>query len=118
LQMEYGGLEALSEKQRERHQRQREEIIQQTLSPQRYQAYLLTKDPLYRQAQIMAMQFNAPAKAIIPIYQMTKLNESKRQKIINDATLTPQQKSDALNAVNQEQQQSIHRIVTEANAQR
>jgi hypothetical protein len=118
MQLEYGGLETLSEKQRERHERQRDEAIRDALSPQRYQAYLLTKDPLYRQAQMMAMQFNAPPKAIIPIYQMTKLNESKRQKIINDASLTPQQKSEALNAVQQEQQQSIHKIVTEANAQR
>jgi len=118
MQLDYGGLEALSEKQRERHQRQRDDIIRQTLNPERYQAYLLTKDPLYRQAQMMALQFNAPPKAIIPIYQMTKFNESKRQKIINDASLTPQQKSEALNAVQQEQQQSIHRIVTEANAQR
>jgi hypothetical protein len=118
MQLEYGGLETLSEKQRERHERQRDEAIRDALSPQRYQAYLLTKDPLYRQAQMMAMQFNAPPKAIIPIYQMTKLNESKRQKIINDASLTPQQKSEALNAVQQEQQQTIHKIVTEANAQR
>jgi hypothetical protein len=118
MQLEYGGLEALSDKQRERYQRQRDDVIRQTLSPERYQAYLLTKDPLYRQAQLMALQFNAPPKAILPIYQMTKLNESKRQKIINDASLTPQQKSDALNAVQQEQQQSLHRIVNEANAQR
>jgi hypothetical protein len=118
MQLEYGGVEALSDKQRERHQRQRDDIIRQTLSPEHYQAYLLTKDPLYRQAQMMALQFNAPPKAIIPIYQMTKFNESKRQKIINDASLTPQQKSEALNAVQVEQQQSIYKIVNEANAQR
>ena len=50
----------------------------------------------------------------MPIYQMTKLNESRRQQIINDANLTPQQKSEALNAVNIEQQQKIQRIVTDA----
>jgi hypothetical protein len=113
LQMEFGGPEAMSEKQRERFERQRDEAIREALAPARYQAYALTKDPLYRQAQMMALQYGAPPKAILPIYQMTKLNESKRQQIINDANLTPQQKSEALNAMNLEQQKTIQRIVTE-----
>jgi len=115
MQMEFGGIEAMSEKQRERFDRQRDEAIRDALTPQRYQAYLLTKDPLYRQAQMVALQYGAPPKAILPIYQMTKLNETKRQQIINDAKLTPQQKSEALNAMNLEQQQRIQRIVTESN---
>jgi hypothetical protein len=115
MQMEFGGIEAMSEKQRERFDRQRDEAIRDALTPQRYQAYSLTKDPLYRQAQMVALQYGAPPKAILPIYQMTKLNESKRQQIINDAKLTPQQKSEALNAMNIEQQQRIQRIVTELN---
>jgi len=114
MQMEFGGPEAMSEKQRERFERQRDAAIQEALTPQRYTAFLLTKDPLYRQAQMMALQYGAPPKAIMPIYQMTKLNESRRQQIINDANLTPQQKSEALNAVNIEQQQKIQRIVTDA----
>ena len=113
LQMEFGGPEAMSEKQRERFDRQRDEAIREALAPSRYQAYALTKDPLYRQAQMVALQYGAPPKAILPIYQMTKLNESKRQQIINDANLTPQQKSEALNAMNLEQQKTIQRIVTE-----
>jgi hypothetical protein len=115
MQMEFGGVEAMSQKQRERFDRQRDEAIHDALAPQRYQAYLLTKDPLYRQAQMVALQYGAPPKAIMPIYQMTKLNETKRQQIINDAKLTPQQKSEALNAMNLEQQQRIQRILTELN---
>jgi hypothetical protein len=116
MQLDYGGLEALSDKQRERYQRQRDEAIREALSPERFHAYLLTKDPLYRQAQTMALQYGAPSKAVMPIYQMTKLNESKRQKIIHDTTLTSQQKSEALSAVAQEQQKSIQQIVTEASS--
>jgi hypothetical protein len=113
LQMEYGGPEAMSEKQRERFEAQRNEAIREALTQERYQAFLLTKDPLYRQAQMVALQYGAPAKAVLPIYKMTKLNESKRQQIINDANLTPQQKSEALNAMNLEQQRHIQRIVSE-----
>ena len=114
MQLEYGGPEAMSEKQRERFDGQRNEAIREALSPERYQAFLLTKDPLYRQAQMVALQYGAPPKAILPLYKMTKLNESKRQQIINDANLTPQQKSEALNAMNLEQQRHIQRIVTES----
>lgn len=113
MQMEFGGPEAMSDKQRERFERQRDEAIRESLTSERYQAFLLTKDPLYRQAQMVAMQYGAPPKAILPIYQMTKVNESRRQQIINDGTLSPQQKSEALNAMNMEQQKTIQRIVTE-----
>jgi hypothetical protein len=88
------------------------------IGPKRYQDYLMVKDPLYRQAQTTAMQYGAPSKAIMPIYQMTKATEGKRQKILNDTALSPQQKSEALNAVNQEQMRTVQQIVTDARNQR
>jgi hypothetical protein len=114
LQLEYGGPEALSQQQRERFERQRDAAIKDTLGPKRYEQYLVTKDPLYRHAQAMAQQYGAPPRAIMPIYQMTKATEARRQKIITDAALSPQEKSAQLNAVNQEQMQSVMRIVSEA----
>jgi hypothetical protein len=114
LQLEFGGAEALSAQQRERHERQRDAAIKEALGPRRYQAWLVTKDPLYRQAQATAMQYGAPSKVVLPIYEMVKATESRRQKIIADAGLTPQQKATALNSVNQEHMQSVQRLVTEA----
>jgi hypothetical protein len=114
LQLQFGGAEALSPQQRERHMAQRDEAIKEVLGPKRYQDYLMVKDPLYRQAQATVSQYGAPAKAIMPIYQMTKANESRRQKILNDAALTPQQKSEALNVVNQEQIRGVQQIVSDA----
>jgi len=114
LQLEYGGLEALSQQQRERFERQRDAAIKEVLGPKRYEAYTVTKDPLYRQAQMTAQQYGAPPKAILPIYQMVKATEARRQKILTDAALTPQEKSAALNAVNQEQIRSVQQIVSEA----
>jgi hypothetical protein len=114
LQLEYGGIETLSQQQRERHLAQRDAAIKEALGPKRFQDYLLVKDPLYRQAQATATQFGAPAAAILPIYQMTKANESRRKKILNDTALTPQQKSEAINAVNQEQMRTVQQIVSDA----
>jgi hypothetical protein len=118
MQMEYGGIEALSEKQRDRFITQRDAAVREVLGPERFQAYLLTKDPLYRAAQFTAMQYGAPAQAIMPIYQMNKLNESKRRQILSDGTLSQQQKNEALNVVNQEQMRSLQQIVMEFAAQR
>jgi hypothetical protein len=114
LQLQFGGLEALSPQQRERHLAQRDAAIKEVLGAKRYQDYLMVKDPLYRQAQATVMQYGAPEKAIMPIYQMTKANETRRQKILNDAALTAQQKSEALSAVNQEQMRTVQQIVSDA----
>lgn len=113
LQLEYGGPEALSTNQRDRWQRQRDQAVKEVLSPERYEAFLLTKDPLYRQAQLYATQYGAPVQAVQPIYEMTKTAENKRQEIINDTRLTPQEKSQALQDMNLDQQRNIQRIVRE-----
>ena len=118
LQLEYGGVEALSQQQRERFERQRDAAIKEVLGPKRYEEYSVTRDPLYRQAQITAQQYGAPPTAILPIYQMTKVLEAERQKILTDAALTPQQKSEALNRVNQKQLLSVQEIVSKKSSVR
>ena len=114
MQLEYGSKEALSGKQQERYDRQREQIIKEALGQQRFDAYLLTKDPLYRQAQMFATQYGAPPQAVMPIYQTTKANEGKRQTIMKDPALSPQEKSDAINAIYRDQQKSLQEIASEA----
>ena len=114
LQMEYGGVEALSQQQRERFERQREAAIKEVLGATRYEQYFVTRDPLYRQAQAIAKQRGAPPKTILAIYKETKEAEAKRQKIYTDAALTPQQRNAALIKVNDEQSQSVEKIVSEA----
>jgi len=118
MQLEFGGLETMSAQQRARYERQRETAIREALGPERHQACLLTRDPLYRQAQMFASQQNASAQALMPIYQLTKASEAKRQKILTDASLTPEQRNQALNAVQSEQTESIRRIVRETAAPR
>jgi len=118
MQLEYGSVEAMSPKQRERYERQRDGAIKEVLAETRYQAYLMTKDPLYRQAQMTAMQYGAPSKAVMPIYQMTKANESRRQQIYTNITLSAQQKNEELSRLNIDQQRTLQQILNEANAAR
>ena len=117
MQLEFGGIDSMSQQQRERYERQRDAAIKETLGVRRYEQYLITKDPLYRQAQLTARQYGAPDKAIQPIYQMTKSTEERRRKILTDAALTPEQKSAALNAVNLEQMQSVQKIISDGASQ-
>lgn len=117
MQLEFGGVESMSQQQRERYERQREAAIKETLGVKRYDEYLTTKDPLYRQAQMTARQYGAPDKAIQPIYQMSKRTEEKRRKILVDGAMTPEQKSAALNAVNLEQMQSVQKIISDSASQ-
>lgn len=114
LQLEYGGVETLSPQQRERYVSQRDAAIREALGPKRFEAYLLVKDPLYRQAQAMALQHGASPKSVMSLYELTRLNEGRRQKILNDTTLSPQQKSEALNAVSQDQTRSVMQIISDA----
>jgi hypothetical protein len=116
MQLEFGGVETMSLQQRERYERQRDTAIKEVLNPPRDQAYLMTKDPLYRQAQMYARQYNAPPETVMPIYQMTKATETKRQQIRSNASLTPEQREQALRSVDVEQQQGVLRIITEAAA--
>jgi hypothetical protein len=54
----------------------------------------------------------------MPIYQMTKANENRRQQILTNVTLTAQQKNEELMRVNMDQQRTLQQIVSEANAVR
>jgi hypothetical protein len=118
MQLDFGSTETMSPQQRERHERQRDAAIRETLGPKRYQDYLMTKDPLYRDAQLHARRYNAPADVVMPIYQMTKVNEAKKRTILSDATLSQQEQREKLQAVAVEQEQSILRIISEAATRR
>ena len=113
MQLEFGTLDSMSAQQRERHVSQREAGIREALGPKRFQDYLVLKDPVYRQAQQTAMQYGAPAKVIMPVYQLMKSNEVQRQKILNDTTLTREQKNDELMAVNGDQMRKVQQLIAE-----
>jgi hypothetical protein len=114
MQLEYGTADAMSPQQRERHERLRNQSIREVLGAKRYESYLLTKDPLYRQAQLMAHQYGAPATVVPSIFQMNKSHESRRQQVMGDASMTPQQKQQLIQQIYQEQQAAIRKMATDA----
>jgi hypothetical protein len=112
-QVEYGGPEALSQKQRDQLDAQRDRAVREALNPARYAQYLSTKDPLYKQAQLTAMQYGMSGKAVQPLYEMQKSMEAKRNEISRNASLTSEQRAQALQSLGVQQQQALQRLLTD-----
>jgi hypothetical protein len=109
-QLEYGGPEALSPKQREQLEAQRDRVVREVLSPQRFEQYLATKDPLYRQAQTTAMQYGLNGQAVKPLYELQKRMEATRTQISQNTALSAEQRAQALQSLYLEQQQTLQRM--------
>lgn len=118
MQLEFGGTEFLSAQQKERHERLRTQAIREVLPSDRFQDYLMTKDPLYRQALAMANQYGAPASAVLEIYELTKQSEARKQEIMANQTLSPQERNRALQSVYSEQRQKAREIALRSDPKR
>jgi hypothetical protein len=110
-QIDYGGIDALSTKQREQIEAQWDRAAREVLAPERLALYLATKDPLYKQAQLMATQYGLNGKAVQALHEMQKGLDAKRAQIARNAGMTPEQKNEALQAVGLEHQQALQRIL-------
>ena len=115
MQVDYGGPETLSQKQREQLDSQRDRAVRETLSGDRYVQYLASKDPLFKQAQMMAMQYGMNAKAVQPLYDMQKNLDARRLQVTQNAAMTPEQKNQALQVIGIEHQQMLQQILGNAN---
>jgi hypothetical protein len=113
VQVDYGGPEALSPKQRADLEAQRDRAAREALTPEHFAQYLGTKDPLFKEAQLMAMQYNLNDRAVQPLLEMQKSLAARRDQISADKSLTDQQKTNALQSVGLEHQQSLQRILAD-----
>jgi hypothetical protein len=111
IQIDYGGPEALSAKQREQLEAQRDRAAREALTPEHFSQYMSTKDPLYKQAQLMAMQYGLNGKAVQPLHDMQKSLDARRAQIAQNAAMTAEQKAQALQAIGIEHQQTLQRIL-------
>jgi hypothetical protein len=118
IQLNYSGNEPASVQQRLQLDLQRETALQTVLGPERYQAYRLHNDPLYREAQSTAQKLGAPAEAVTPIYQVNQLSEAARERIRTDPKLSSAQKSEVLKIVQEEQQKTLLEILGKETFQR
>lgn len=107
----YAGNDPIKLRQKQALQSQREAAAEQALGKERYANYVLSRDPIFQESQSTAEQVGAPADMVLPIYQINRLTEAERQRIGNDATLSAEEKIDALAAVQAEQRKSLEKIL-------
>lgn len=117
MQVEYGGPESLSPKQREQYQRQRELAIKEALPPNRYSAYLATKDPLYRQAQMVGQQYGLSSPSVSRLVEFYRTAQNQQQLVMQNQALTPQQKSAQVQSLELQKQQYPIQLLQEQSRQ-
>jgi uncharacterized protein YdcH (DUF465 family) len=118
IQLLAGSADPASVKRRQELEQQRDASVREALGAERYQQYKLGQDPIYREAQAVAQQFGAPSEKIFPLYEINRVTEQERQRIRNDSTLTAEQRTQALEAVQTAQQTSWRRLLGEEAYQR
>jgi hypothetical protein len=99
-------------------EKQREEAIQQTLGTDDYKQYKLLQDSLYRDVSAVAQQSGMPSDKILPLYEISRATEQERQRIRDDATLSDEQKEQALETVQAAQRNSWRKLLGDAAYQR
>ena len=115
IQLEYGGEEALSPKQREQMMRQRDQAVQNVLGKDRYSRLILSRDPLYRQAQMMVMQSGADDAVTPELYEVFRNAQARRQEVQGNRQMTADEKQNALISINQEQLQKQRKLLQRSN---
>ena len=103
---------------RQELEKQRDQVFQQTLGTDDYKQYKLLQDSLYREVNAAAQQAGTPADKILPLYEISRATEQERQRIRNDATLSDEQKEQALETVQAAQRNSWRRLLGDAFYQR
>lgn len=96
----------------------REEAIRQALGATRAPLYEMTQNPLFRVAQDQAEQRGAPPEKVLPIFEIHRAVEQEVARIQTDQSLSEDQRRIALATVQQQQQNSIERILSGSAAER
>ena len=81
------------------------------LGKDRYAAYQLGRDPDYQQARYLVQHLAAPATAILPLYQISRLTAQEQDQIRADPTLSTDEKVEALAEAQMEQQKAIEQLL-------
>jgi hypothetical protein len=111
IEFNYAGDNAAHANVREKFEREREEAMRRLLGPERYAQYRLNQDPIFRDTRSVVEELGAPARAVVPIYEINQATEAERQRIRLDSTLSNEQKVEALSAIQADRLKSIERIL-------
>ena len=95
----------------------RDEAVRQAIGSDRFALYQASQNPLFRQAQEQAEQSGAPAEKVLPIFRVNQAVAEEIARIQTDGSLSEDQRRIALVTVQQQQQNSIQRILSDQPAE-
>jgi hypothetical protein len=97
--------------QRQILEQEREKTVQRTLSPDRIEQYQLSQDLLYQQARDVARRAGVPDNQILPLTALYGLTEVETQRIRNDASLSPDERVEQLEAARRAHENSLRELL-------
>ena len=106
-----GQTDATSEKRRQELERKYDEALRTTMDAGRYALYKLNAEPGFQLARETVQELGAPAEAVIPVYQVNQATTDQRRRIFNDPSLTPEQRSQQLAAVQQQRLETLRQLL-------
>lgn len=118
MQLEYGNEKALSVRQREEFQKDCDQVVQEILPPERFKLYLLSRDPNYQQALNMAAAYKFDEKATWRLFEGYRDQAARRDKIMADTSLAPEERELKLRSIAQDAQTLLTDLITAQQAQK
>lgn len=97
-------------------ERQRDEAVRQVIGPDRFGLYQMSHSPLFTAAQQQAEQTGAPAEKVLPLFRVNQAVQDEITRIQSDRTISEDQRRVALAAIQQQQRNSIERILASEGA--
>jgi hypothetical protein len=97
--------------QQQQLQAQTEAAMKQGLGDAAYAAYKLSVDPLYVSSRATARQIDAPPETVMPLYEISRATQAELDRIRNDATLSDDDKVEALANTEVEQHQAVAKLL-------
>jgi len=111
IENDFSGSDPASVKHRQDLEIQREDSLKQSLGTERYATYKLNQDPVFQQSKATAAQLGVGPQVVMPIYEINRLTQTEMDRIRNDATMTNEEKVEALAATQVDQQKSLEKIL-------
>jgi hypothetical protein len=111
------GTDAAALKQRAEVDRLSSESLRQEIGPERFALYQITQNPLFRQAQEQAQQSGAPAEKVLPLFRVNQAVQDEIARVQADRTINEDQRRIALVTIQQQQRNSIERILANTPAE-
>ncbi|HOY58176.1 MAG TPA: hypothetical protein PK640_08555, partial [Verrucomicrobiota bacterium] len=108
-----GATDAQSVKRRQELEAQRAEATRSALGDARNTYYQLSQDPVFQQARQAAERLGAPAETVLPLYEIAQETDRERRRILSDPTLSPDQQTKELAAVDQARMDFLRALLGE-----